>query len=126
MSKPDLPRIPDGAVDEVQREVTGELRRDVERHEHKLEGHSDRIGDLAAQLGQVKGEVRLLVMHYERTTALVVQQAASELEVRKTQELAVIEDKALRIKHRREVAIKLLAVLTGLWGILSALLAHRC
>lgn len=126
MPKIDLPRIPDGVVADVQREVTGELRRDVDRHETKLDGHGNRIGDLGAQVGRLEGEVRMLVIAYERTTSLAIGQATSDLEVRRTQELAVIEDRTLRIKHRREIAIKLLALLTGLWGILSAVLAHQC
>lgn len=103
-----------------------ELRADLVRLECAVDSAERLLGDLRQVTGRLEGEMRILVVAYERAAVLSSSQALADLEVRRTSELEVIGERSAGRKHRRELALKLAAGATGLWAILSALIGHGC
>lgn len=103
-----------------------DLRRDLNRVEAAVDDAERVLGDLRATAGRLEGEMRILVLAYERSAQLASGQALADLEIRRTGELAAIDEAKADRKHRRELVLKLAAGATGLWAILSAVLARGC
>lgn len=122
--------------------VRAELRNDIRDVMHKVDGLVASLLSVSTQTSEMVGQVKILVGdreadRQERST-LRVETVRSELEIRKTTELADaelarererarIEEDKKRKDHLRAVAIKVLAGVGVAWGTLSAaLLAHGC
>lgn len=102
------------------------LRRDLTRLETAVDGAERLLGDLRSVTGRLEGEMRILIVSYERSAALASGQALADLEIRRTSELTAIAEVQNDRKHRRDLVLKLAASATGLWAILSAVLARGC
>lgn len=102
------------------------LRRDLTRLEAAVDGAERLLGDLRSVTGRLEGEMRILIVSYERSAALASGQALADLEIRRTSELTAIAEVQNDRKHRRDLVLKLAASATGLWAILSAVLARGC
>jgi len=112
-------------VSEMRNDIL-DLRADIVRLESAVDATERLLGDLRSVTGRLEGEMRILVASYERAAALASGQALADLEIRRTGEIAAIEESKNDRKHRRELVIKLAAGVTGLWAIISALLARGC
>jgi len=123
-------------VDAVRTELNGNIR-DVM---HKVDALAASLLSVSTQTSEMVGQVRILVGdrdadRRERST-LRVETVRNELEIRKTaeladvevartRELAEIEERKKRMDHRRAVALKVLAAVAVVWGVLSAALLAR-
>jgi len=86
----------------------------------------DTVGDLREDVAKLEGQMGILVSSYERTAAQAAANAAAELEIRKANALAEIVERKASGAARRQVLLKLAAILTGVWAIVSSMLASRC
>lgn len=126
-------------VDRVDR-VRDELRGDVRNVDRKVDELSARLLDISAQNAQMAGQVELLVSDRQadrsersqiRTetvrTELEIRKTAelADVEVDRTRELARIEEEKKSRDHRRAVAMKVLAGIGVAWGAVSAALLSR-
>lgn len=111
---------------DVIRDDIVDLRRDLTRLEAALDATERLVGDLRSVTGRLEGEMRILVVAYERAAALASGQALADLEIRRTSELTAIAEVQSDRKHKRDLVLKLAASATGLWAILSAMLARGC
>lgn len=108
------------------RDDIDDLRRDLIKIEAAVDGAERLIGDLRSVTGRLEGEMRILIVAYERAAALASGQAFADLEIRRTSELTAIAEVQNDRKHKRDLVLKLAASATGLWAILSAVLARGC
>jgi hypothetical protein len=109
-----------------QRAVLVELRKDIDRLEQRIDAQEAVVGAMRQALGKLEGEAAILVASFDRSAGVVMAEAQARVDVRKTQELAVVEEVKLSRQHRRQLAVKGAAVLTGLWAIIASALASRC
>lgn len=88
----------------------------------RLERVEEHVGDLRERQGRIEGQVVHLTGAYQRAADVATKQVLTDLEVKKAGALADIADRKQSRKQRRELAIKGVAVITGLFAIISAAL----
>lgn len=118
-----------GAAAEIRRDVA-DVKRDVNRLENRVDSHEEHIADLRESHARIGGEVGHLVRHYERAITVTTAQVMTDLDVRKAGALAEIKERGAdsdqRRAIRRELVFKAIAVVMGLWAIVSSMLATKC
>lgn len=107
-----------------------ELRKNIVRLDERIDDLGKDIVEVRESVARLEGGMDHLVGAYHRTAEFAAQQASAELELRKSERLADIADKAdehkLRREVKRELLFKCMAVLTGLWAIIASALAAKC
>lgn len=117
------------SVAEVRREVA-EVRESSQRIERRVDDHAEKIADLRESQARTDGQVTHLVRAYERAATVATTQVLTDLEVKKADALALIEDRALERKHRRaivrELLLKTITLAMGGGSVIYAILRSGC
>ena len=101
----------------------------IARVDERVDELADRIGDIREDHARMSGEVKHLVMAYEKAATVSTAQVMTDIEVRKAAAIAEIENRTAMAVHRRaimrELIFKAIAIATGIWAIVSSLIAAR-
>jgi hypothetical protein len=122
----------EGVVVAIQHAASAEIRLDdrIDRVESRVDEHDRRLGDLRERSARVEGAVLHLSSAYERAANVATASVMTDLEVRKSGALADIKERSDISSHRRAIARELvfkgIALLMGIWAIVSSLIAAKC
>lgn len=118
-----------GAIAEVRREIV-EIKDDANRLETRVDLHEGHIADLRERTARAEGHLDHLGQAYNRAATVATAQVMTDLEVRKTGAIAELKERGAAARHRRAIARELIfkgiAILMGVWAIVSSLIAARC
>src|SRR5262245_34328605 len=109
--------------------VRTELHADIRGVMSKVDGLVASLMSVSSQTAEMAGQVKILVgdreVDRQERSVLRAETVRAELEIRKTTELAEVDERKKSGEHRRAVALKVLAGIAVAWGTLSAALLSR-